>query len=164
MTSSFPMADTSGMAPDAALAESRRFLKSTLDALSAHIAILDEHGTIIEVNAAWIRFARENDFNGGQHGLGDNYLKICGAAVGDFSAEALAMAKGIRAVMAGESDEFSMEYPCHSSRQQRWFIGRATRFTGEPGRCAWLWLTKISLNANRRKMLYAGRLDSSRLM
>lgn len=131
MTSSFPMADTSAMAPDAALAESRRFLKSTLDALSAHIAILDEHGIIIEVNAAWIRFARENDFNGGQHGLGDNYLKICGAAVGDFSAEALAMAKGIRAVMAGENDEFSMEYPCHSSRQQRWFIGRATRFTGE---------------------------------
>ena len=33
--------------------ESERFLQSTLDALSAHIAILDERGVIIEVNSVW---------------------------------------------------------------------------------------------------------------
>jgi PAS domain-containing protein len=129
MTSSIPTADIGGTVQDAALAESRRFLQCTLDALSAHIAVLDELGTIIAVNAAWISFARENDFHGGRHGLGANYLKICETAVGDDSEPALKMAKGIRAVMAGEASEFCLEYPCHSPQQQRWFIGRATRFT-----------------------------------
>jgi PAS domain S-box-containing protein len=40
------------------------------------------------------------------------------------------MAAGIRAVMTGQKTEFHLEYPCHSPQQQRWFIGRATRFTG----------------------------------
>jgi len=53
MTNSFPKADTCGVALETSLAEARRFLQSTLDALSTHIAILDEHGTIIGVNAAW---------------------------------------------------------------------------------------------------------------
>ena len=128
MTNSFPKADTCGVALETSLAEARRFLQSTLDALSTHIAILDEHGTIIGVNAAWIRFARENDFSGGQHGLGDNYVKICETAAGDSSEHARKMAKGIQAVMAGETNEFCLEYPCHTPQQQRWFIGRATRF------------------------------------
>jgi len=37
-------------------------LQSTLDTLSAHIAVLDQNGVILEVNEAWKRFARENGF------------------------------------------------------------------------------------------------------
>jgi len=125
------LADAGGKARKIASLEAKRFLQSTLDALTAHIAILDEYGIIIEVNAAWIRFAQENDFVGDQHGLGDDYLSLCETAAGDFSEGALEMAKGIRAVMAGQNDEFYLEYPCHSPQQQRWFIGRATRFTGD---------------------------------
>ena len=44
-------------AGEEALRESQRFLRSSLDALSGHIAVLDESGTILEVNAAWRRFA-----------------------------------------------------------------------------------------------------------
>ena len=112
---------------DAALLESHRFLQSTLDALSSHIAILDEHGTIVEVNAAWKSFARENGLETG-FGAGENYLDICDSAAGDFSEEASAVATGIRAVMAGQRDEFHLEYPCHSPQQPRWFTVRATRF------------------------------------
>ena len=43
-----------------ALRESQRFLRSSLDALSGHIAVLDEYGTILEINEAWSRFALEN--------------------------------------------------------------------------------------------------------
>jgi PAS domain S-box-containing protein len=112
------------------LQESKRFLQSTLNALSSHIAIIDEHGEIIEVNAAWNRFARENHFIG-NHGVGDNYLNICGSAAGNFSEEASAVAEGIRSVMTGERAEFHMEYPCHSPKVQRWFVVRATRFDGD---------------------------------
>jgi PAS domain S-box-containing protein len=115
----------------AELLESKRFLQSTLDALSSSVAILDEHGAIIEVNDSWKRFAGENDFPGGRYGLGDNYLAVCDSAVGRSSAEALAVGTGIRAVMSGESDEFHLEYPCHSPREERWFIVRATRFAGD---------------------------------
>jgi two-component system, NarL family, sensor kinase len=36
---------------------SAQFLQNTLDSLTAHIAILDEAGGIVEVNDAWRRFA-----------------------------------------------------------------------------------------------------------
>ncbi|MBN8420296.1 MAG: PAS domain S-box protein [Verrucomicrobia bacterium] len=114
-----------------ALLESKRFLQSTLNALTSHIAILDEHGTIIEVNEAWNRFASENDFRGAHRGVGDNYLHLCDASSGRFSEEAARVAAGIRAVMAGRQAEFHLEYPCHSSREQRWFLVRVTQFGGE---------------------------------
>ncbi|MDR3457690.1 MAG: PAS domain S-box protein [Verrucomicrobiae bacterium] len=112
-----------------ALLESKRFLKSTLDALSSHIAILDEHGVIVEVNAAWHRFASSNGFLGG-HGVGTNYLQACATAGGDFSEEARAVGLGIAAVMAGESEAFQLEYPCHGTQVKRWFVVHATRFHG----------------------------------
>ncbi len=113
------------------LLESKRFLRSTLDALSSHIAILDERGTIVEVNAAWSRFADDNRFMGSSHGVGDNYLQVCDSATGQFSKEGAAVAEGIRVVMARKSDEFHLEYPCHSPVEKRWFIVRVTRFGGD---------------------------------
>ena len=109
--------------------KSRHFLRATLDALSAHIAILDEDGTIIEVNGAWNRFAEENHLPGAKRrGLGDNYLHLCDGAIGPCAEEAAPMAAGIRAVVAGQTDCFELEYPCHSPQQKRWFIARVTRF------------------------------------
>ena len=113
------------------LLNSQRFLRSTLNSLSSHIAILDEHGTIIEINAAWDRFARENNSTGNHPGVGDNYLQICDSASGQCSMEAPEVAAGIRAVMAGERADFQAEYPCHSPREYRWFVVRVTRFDGE---------------------------------
>jgi len=114
-----------------ALLKTKSFPHSTLDALSAHIAILDEHGTIIEINAAWHRYALDNDCVREQHGLGDNYLKVCESAVGSSSEEAAVVAEGIRAVMAGQRQEFHLEYPCHSPGAQCWFLARATRFIAD---------------------------------
>ena len=114
----------------AALLESKRFLQSTLNALSSHIAILDEHGTIIEVNAAWNQFAGENNFKGFHRGVGDNYLQLCDSASGRCSEEARAVAEAIRAVMAGQSGKFQLEYPCHGPKEPRWFVVLVTRFVG----------------------------------
>ena len=115
---------------ETALVDAKRFLRSTLDALSAHIAILDEHGTIVAVNAAWKTFASENHFLGSQCGVGSNYLQICDAAAGEFSEEAPAVASGIREVIAEQGVRFNVEYPCHSPQEKRWFTLRVTRFGG----------------------------------
>lgn len=123
---------TSRKALEAALRESERFARSTVDALSAHIAILDETGRIIAANQAWLDFAHENDAPGdAQSYIGSNYLAVCDLAQGDDSAEADAVAAGIRSVIAGEQSSFELEYPCHAPTEQRWFVARVTRFPGD---------------------------------
>lgn len=112
--------------------ESHQFLQSTLDALSAEITILDESGTIVSVNAARDRFARENESLTGGVGTGANYLAVCDRVQGRCAEDAATVAQGIRAVIAGEMDEFHREYSNHSATEERWFIVHVTRF-GEAG-------------------------------
>ena len=116
---------------EAALRESERFAISTIDALPAHICVLDETGTIIAVNRAWREFAAKNPPGLGNLAEGANYLAVCGAALGPSAGEAAAFATGIRQVMRREAESFAMEYPCHAPHERRWFIGRVTRFHGE---------------------------------
>jgi PAS domain S-box-containing protein len=113
---------------EAQLVESKQFLQSTLDALSAHIAILDETGTVIAVNAMWKNFADRNKFLGGNYGVGANYLQLCDSASGDCATEAFTVAAGIRSVLARKDAEFHQEYPCHDPEEERWFVVRITRF------------------------------------
>ena len=111
--------------------ESEPFARSTLDALSAHLAILDETTTIIAVNRSWRRFAEANATTLTGLAEGANYLTVCDTATGPDSEGAAAFAAGIRAILQGARDEFTLEYPCHSPTQKRWFLGRVTRFTAD---------------------------------
>ena len=113
------------------LREYQQFLLSTLDALSAHVAILDDAGTILEVNAAWRNFADANQSVMERYGIGVNYIELCEAAQGGGAAEARAVAQGIREVIAGRQDEYALEYPCHGPSEKRWFLVRVTRFHWE---------------------------------
>jgi hypothetical protein len=81
-----------------------------MDALSAHVCVLDEAGRIVAVNRAWRAFAAANPPVRGDFAEGANYLAVCDAAIGSDAAEAVAFASGIRAVMRGERDEFAREY------------------------------------------------------
>ena len=115
-----------------AIRESERFLHATIDSFSANLCVLDETGTIVTVNKSWRDFAEANLPAPRDAVVGANYLAVSDAATGPDAEGAAAFAAGIRAVMCGEREEFSMEYPCHSPTEQRWFIGRVTRFPG-PG-------------------------------
>ncbi|MEP7338655.1 MAG: PAS domain S-box protein [Acidobacteriota bacterium] len=103
--------------------------RSTLDALSLHIAILDQAGTIIAVNRAWREFARANGAVDKKVSEGANYLAICDSAQNERSAAAT-FAAGIRVVIAGKQERYAAEYPCDSPDEKRWFIGSVTRFFG----------------------------------
>ena len=107
--------------------ESEPFARSALDSLSAHIAILDEAGTIVFVNKAWRDFAESNGATSNV-AEGATYLHVCESAVGAGAAEAAPFAEGIRAILCGRKEQFALEYPCHSPTEQRWFSGRVTRF------------------------------------
>ncbi len=102
-----------------AILDSREFTQSTIDALSTTICVLDEAGVIIAVNRTWKEFAEANrkarrdgsasspsGFPVFDHGL--NYLEVCDAAAGPETADATAFAAGIRAVLCGKSEQFSL--------------------------------------------------------
>ncbi len=99
---------------------------SVLDVLPAHVALLDAAGKICTVNEAWRRFGRDNGATSAQCGAGLNYLEVCERAGGAHAEEALAASQGIRDVLAGAADSFSIEYPCHSPHERRWFVMTVT--------------------------------------
>jgi two-component system CheB/CheR fusion protein len=101
-------------------------LQAILDSLPEHLAVVDAQGTITMVNEAWRRFARANgDPDLSRTGVGSNYLDCCkdeGAADGLFAHRAAA---GLRRILQGQLTEFSIEYPCHSATERRWFLMHA---------------------------------------
>jgi PAS domain S-box-containing protein len=113
-----------------AIRDSQEFAQATIDALSSHVCVLDEAGTIIAVNQAWKDFAKANrkaESADGAFGLGVNYLALCDCVAGPEAPDASTFAAGIRDVLGG-GEPYSMEYSCHSPDQKRWFIGRVTGF------------------------------------
>jgi PAS domain S-box-containing protein len=141
--------------------ESDRTARSVLDSLSSNIAVLDENGTILAVNRAWIEFAEQNQETG-FCSEGTNYLSVCEMTVGE--SDTARFAKGIRDVLAGRQDSFSLEYSCHSSHQKRWFLGRVSPFLGDGPRRA----VVVHLDVTEQKLAdealrnYADRLENLR--
>jgi hypothetical protein len=102
---------------------------SFLDELPEHVAIVERSGTILAVNKAWKRFAKDNGADPGKVSEGANYLGVCDGAAGEQSEDARSFAKGLRSVLAGTEERFSMEYPCHSPSERRWFVGSVGRLS-----------------------------------
>ena len=75
------------------------------------------------VNAAWRRFARANGDKDLKHsGPGVNYLDICQPGMSKEDGYAEEAYRGLRSVLEGSLPIFSMEYPCHSPSEERWFV------------------------------------------
>ena len=92
-----------------------------LNALPAHVALLDARGIIISVNEAWRKYAASGLPQHAVFSCESNYLEVCERATGEGAATAHEAAAGIRKILAGTAREFSLEYPCHSPTDPRWF-------------------------------------------
>ncbi|MEY4717765.1 MAG: hypothetical protein RL563_383 [Pseudomonadota bacterium] len=105
-----------------ALHDAKR-LQTIIDALPEHIAVLNPMGTIVLINAAWRRFAMANGDRDLSHsGIGINYLDVCRAANHHDDLIGQEALKGIKGVLEGTLASYSLEYPCHSPVEQRWFV------------------------------------------
>lgn len=104
-------------------------LQSVLNALAAHVAVLDVNGTIVQVNAAWQEFAA---LNGGTRdvGVGTNYLAVLARST---SPGALDVLRGLQQVLGGQQTSYEVTYPCHSPDENRWFTMSATACKGMGG-------------------------------
>jgi DNA-binding CsgD family transcriptional regulator len=105
--------------------------KVVVDSMSAHVAILDEQGVVVETNRAWQDFARENGMKESFDSVGTNYLAICEVASDHHEDDAGRVAGGIRKVLSGELSDFLSHYPCHSPDRKRWYTVRVVPFRDE---------------------------------
>jgi hypothetical protein len=84
----------------------------SLDELPEHTAIVDSSGTIVAVNKAWKRFAKDNGADLSKVSEGANYLHVCERAKGEQSQYAQSFGEGLRSVLSRREEHFAMEYPC----------------------------------------------------
>ena len=105
------------------------FAHTVLNSLSAHVAILDQNGVIIQTNQAWRDFAQVNNLKIRPSTVGMNYLDLCDSARGRSALGSREVARGIRKVIAGSIKEVVVEYPLRVAKEKQWFYMRATRFS-----------------------------------
>lgn len=108
-----------------------RRLQSVLDSMSSHIAVLDVHGNIVQVNEAWTAFARNNGGEGHPTvGVGSNYLAVLARTT---DPEGLDVLRGLQEVLSGKRQQYRVTYPCHSPQENRWFAMNANALPGKRG-------------------------------
>ncbi len=130
--------------------------QKVLDALDAHIAVLDRSGQIVAVNRAWSQFAVENEGLPKKTGVGVNYLDVCEHVNGEERDEARATLAGLKAILDGSQNQFRLEYPCHSPTEQRWFLLHASSLRNEHAV-----VVTTHLNITERKLAELGLQKSA---
>src|SRR4030095_12675165 len=96
----------------------RMSLKSIVNASPSGVVVLDETGTILQINNAWQQFAVENGLLTHRYGIGLNYLELRKKA-GDASDDERTIADGIGQVVGGLRSEFDQQYVPRNSRERR---------------------------------------------
>jgi diguanylate cyclase (GGDEF)-like protein/PAS domain S-box-containing protein len=137
---------------------------AVLDALEAHIVILDAAGFITSANRAWMQFASSNCLAGIDPAIGRNYLDMCddlcgqqahipgldahipgpdARVPGQETRIPRKAAHGIRSVLRGGAD-FTLEYPAGAAEERRWFLLIAASVEDERATGAVVMLLDIS--------------------
>lgn len=115
----------------AALAESERFSRGIVDAVSAQLVVLDHDGRIVAANAKWRHNAAETRHDWLAVGVGANYLEACEQSRDSHAAKAKAIAAGIRGVIAGQQPTFHFEYNIDIGGAVHWYTFRANTFASD---------------------------------
>jgi diguanylate cyclase (GGDEF)-like protein/PAS domain S-box-containing protein len=134
-----------------------------LDALSAQVVLLDADGVILSENAAWRKFVDAKGFCDPLHAVGRNYLAACDAVVGAGVSQAVRAAAGIRSVLRGSADSFTLEYECDSPTEERSFIMTVTPIEQGGARCAVVMHVDITARKRGEEALlrFAAAMDAT---
>lgn len=109
----------------ARLAESERFNRATLDALSSLVAVIDPAGRVVATNRAWQDFADQHGAGWPVLPEGADYLTATGD---DTSSDTRLISATVAEVLAGQAEHREHEYLCQHGDQRRWFLCRVSRF------------------------------------
>ncbi|MBA5604522.1 EAL domain-containing protein [Duganella sp. FT3S] len=134
--------DQAGSRPD--------FSWAVLDALPARLAVLDGHGMVVAVNAAWRRGAATAAGDGASlhAAVGSDFPGLCRLELGARDSDAATAAHdGVLDVLAGRRAAYSLEYRGAHPRQDSWWRLRAVPVgQGWPGAV----VTLDEITASRR--------------
>ena len=97
----------------------------TLDTLPINVAVLAEDGRIVFTNRAWREFGGQDPTRPPPEATGVNYLEAIDPEVDGYARRAL---EGIKTIIAGDRESYTLEYPCHTPEERQWFIMRVTSF------------------------------------
>ncbi|WP_339102857.1 bacterio-opsin activator domain-containing protein [Haloterrigena salinisoli] len=97
---------------------------AALETLPITVAVLDEDGEILLTNESWQAFGPDDHRT--DH-VGVNYIETARTDA-DTDEYARRAVEGLEALIDGERETFTMEYPCHSPERKQWFLMWAKRF------------------------------------
>ena len=93
--------------------EERGRLQRMLATTNGEAAVVDADGTIVAVNDRWLRFATEHGASRTDRiGVGVNYFDVCVAVRDEDALVAQDASHGLRAVLDGLRDHFTLDYQC----------------------------------------------------
>ncbi len=92
-----------------------------LNALPPNIVLLNEAGKIIAVNESWKKLTIENNLGVPKYGIDYSYIAIAEKAIRVDEQSWKKIGKGVKEVIAGLTEEFSLEYSCYSKNRKLWF-------------------------------------------
>ena len=95
---------------------------AVLDALPTAVAVIGVDGTVLATNLSWKRLASRDGRVATNYAVGTNYLAFCEGAQGQRAAEATLAGRGLRAVLAGDNEAFSLEYDVGDDEGARRFL------------------------------------------
>ncbi len=101
---------------------SEELKRAALNSIGAHIAVVDNDGNIIEVNAPWLNFAKENGITDPDHTVVNvNYLDVLRRAIQSGDVKVNAHLYGILGVLNGTLAMYEADYPCDTPTIAYWF-------------------------------------------
>lgn len=148
-----------------ALKDSEAFNKGILSSLSAHIAVIDNAGSILTTNKAWDDFSKNNgELKLKRSRVGSNYFQICTNAIADGDIQSKVVLDGLKAVLNKEKTNFEMEYHCDLSHAKNWFVLRAEPFGTTPDKVVISHsnITRLKIAEAERQVSYSKLKEAQR--
>jgi len=116
-----------------------------LDAIPGNVVILDSKGLITAANNKWRRYAVEGGLKDlSSVDVGADYLAVCRRSAKKGDPLSKEVVQGIEGILEGRRPDFSIDYPCHSPTEKRWFLMKAAPFGNS--------LAVLHLDITRRKL------------
>jgi PAS domain S-box-containing protein len=105
--------------------------RMTLDAIPAHLSVIDRNGEIIFINESWRRFLELPEEACASVQIGQNYIEYCELADRAFGGMGPRLAAGIREALKVDGQPYSLTHPVHQQGKFKWYrvtvtsLGRA---------------------------------------
>ena len=112
------------------LKKEKYIASSALDSIPGNISILNSEGKIVYTNTSWDRFAAQNNSSPEEVGIGENYLKVVKKAAENGDSTSKKVYQGIMDVLNKDEQCFTLDYPCNSPEEKRWFRMYVSSFKG----------------------------------